>query len=639
MSKISGEQASPLASFKTGVHTPESGWGRIRRRFTLWLASFQSASGPTVPVTVRPWVEDAGAPEIVWVKYLWMTLGLMVVAGLGYFSLHLAGARIYQVDECCNVWVARLLALGKSWDNVTLFQILLSWLVKGASTARDLYSAARFFMFELFWVNVILIAVATGERLFSRRGLAALVGAATLAPFWDYGLEVRHDNLLLTGLLLIWCAIRHSSAGRLQSYFLIGALAVALQFTAFKAFVYTVPISAAVLIFPPGGFRQFPRWKVWSVWFAGAAVTFVILWFVYHAMGLWGGYSSGTKWVSSVSEGGHRFWPGSTLFRLLNQTPLLLALWMAGVFALWMEFRRKGWATLNWEGNLPEVMLCTIAFGALMINPTPFPYNLLNLVPFVFLVAFRQLSSIFEKCRGRHDLLPVIAAVVVFTHFIPFAVVTSRHLKWTNSRQEVVMTNAERLTDPAKDAVFDGVGMVPTRAIEDGRAFLHSLNIKSFKDGSGSTVRDFLAAQPAPVLIPNYRTDWLPEEDHEFIRERYVSLADDFWVLGKVVTSGEGSFEIIHPGRYRISNLEGSDLAGTYDEGLKGFLAPEKDGKISGTLDGVALSNAPVQLAVGTHHIKTDGGGPVAIVWVGPQANRIHRMSPRDHRRLFYNWY
>ena len=48
-------------------------------------------------------------------------------------------------------------------------------------------------------------------------------------------------------------------------------------------------------------------------------------------------------------------------------------------------------------------------------------------------------------------------------------------------------------------------------------------------------MREMLAVRPAAVVIPNYRTDRLPDEDHAFIGERYVSLSDDFWALGKVL--------------------------------------------------------------------------------------------------------
>ena len=107
-------------------------------------------------------------------------------------------------------------------------------------------------MLEVFWLNVFLLALATGERLRSRGGLLALVGAATLAPLWDFGFEIRPENLLLCGVLLMWCAVRVRPKG-LQPFFIAGVLTAGLQFVTVKAVLYTLPISLAILAFPPPG--------------------------------------------------------------------------------------------------------------------------------------------------------------------------------------------------------------------------------------------------------------------------------------------------------------------------------------------------------------------------------------------------
>jgi hypothetical protein len=168
---------------------------------------------------------------------------------------------------------------------------------------------------------------------------------------------------------------------------------------------------------------------------------------------------------------------------------------------------------------------------------------------------------------------------------------------------------------------------------------LPDVNRPSLAEERGLRVRDMLAARPAAVVIPNYRTDRLPEEDHAFIRERYVSLSDDFQVLGKVLPAGGGTFEIVHPGRYRISSLEGSDLAGTYPDGLAGLMAPVVEGSLIGTLDGVPLSKRPVELTMGTHRIETKPDCQPAVVWMGPRKERIGRLGGSDHRFLFIRWY
>jgi hypothetical protein len=284
-------------------------------------------------------------------------------------------------------------------------------------------------------------------------------------------------------------------------------------------------------------------------------------------------------------------------------------------------------------------MLFAIALVALLINPAPYPYNLLHVIPYAFLFAFRHASALWRELGDQPRLLPVVGAILVFVHLIPFGVATRRHLNWPNVRQQELMRLAEELTDPVSDRVYDGIGMVPTRPSIHYQWLLHSLNIRSFVKGPGPRVREMLAARPAAVIIPNYRTDWLPEEDHAFIRERYVSVADDFWVLGKVLPAGGGTFEIVHPGHYRISSLQESDLEETSRVSVAQLPVRLDEGSFTATLDGAPVASGSVELTVGKHRIECKPDCQPAVVWVGPKRDRIGRLNQSDHRLLFVNWY
>jgi hypothetical protein len=567
--------------------------------------------------------------------------GIALVLGgfLFNYSTYLAAMRIYQVDECENVFMARILAAGQTahyFSYVSPLQFVLAWLARGATQSADLFASARCFLLLVFWVNLLLLGLATGERLLSRRILVALAGAATLAPLWDYGFEIRADNLLLTGLLLFWCVARNASA-RPLSCIIAGAIAVALQFVTFKAFVYTLPLSFLILVFPRA--NQVARWKLVLAWSTGALGMFLLMRLVYGAAGWWPLYLSDVRRVFTDATGDNRFGAGATLQRLLTQTPLLVAMVFAGLITVTVDFWRRGRAALAWEGWLPETLLLAVAFAALMLNPTPYAYNLLNLVPFAFLFVYRYADLFLKSVWKIPGLRPLMVGVLVFAHLVPFVTATRRHLDWTSQRQVHLMQLAEALTDPVNDPVYDGIGMVPTRSSINYHWFLHSLVMRNFTTGAWPSARDMLAARPAAVIIPSYRTDWLPEPDHEFIRDRYVPVSDDFWVLGKVLPEGGGTFEIYHPGRYRIATLEGSDLAGTYPAGLAGLLKPQTEGTVIGTLDGRSLTNRPVALAVGTHRIECAPGCRPTVVWVGPKLDRVERHGDENHLRLFSNWY
>jgi hypothetical protein len=340
-----------------------------------------------------------------------------------------------------------------------------------------------------------------------------------------------------------------------------------------------------------------------------------------------------------LATSGNRFGPGIALGRLLSQTPLLLTLVASALVALAVELRRYGRSALTWDGSLPEVLLLGVAFAALIANPTPFPYNLLHLVPYAFLLAYRHASVLFREVRDNPALLPVAGAVLVFVHLVPFCIATQRHWNWSNSRQTRLMRLAEDLTDPTNDPVFDGVRLVPTRPTIGPRSQLHSLTFESLIKGPGPQVRDMLAAKPASVFIPNYRTDWLPAADQDALRKRYVALADDFRVLGKVLPAGGGTFQVFHPGRYRISSLQESDLAESCRVSGAQNPARLEAGSFTATLDGAPLTGGPVELTVGEHRLECKPGCQPAVVWVGPRLDRVGRLSERDHRLLFVNWY
>jgi hypothetical protein len=555
--------------------------------------------------------------------------------------------RIYQVDECQNVYMARIFASGHAsefFTNASLFLLgPLSWITRTGSQSKEIFSAARLLFLGIFWLNLLLLAAIASGRLASCRGLIALVFAATLAPLWDYGFEIRHDNVMLTGVMLTWWAVRTRLMG-LRSYVLAGFIAVTLLFIAFKSAIYVLPLSFAILTFPPS-LRGNLRWRLALGWAGGALLAGCLIRLCYGRGGGWETYLSLFHGVARDSTGAtagateSARWATLTLGRLLGQTPLLLALTTAAFCAVVVGLWRYGRAAFNWETNLPEALLVAGSLGALMVNPTPYPYNLLNVVPYAFIFSFRYLAGIWNDLWGRAHLRPLVAAVLVFANFVPFGLATRRHLDFPNFRQEKLMTLAENLTDPKLDAVYDGIGMIPTRSTINFHWYLHGLNIQSFINKPGSHVRDMLAARPAAVLIPSYRTDWLPEADHEFIRQHYVSLADDFWVLGKMLPPGGGTFEVIHAGRYRISSAEGSDLAGTYPEGMQGLLTPEEEGLLNGTIDGAPISNRPVLLMAGPHRIECSPERQPAVVWIGPKLERVHRLGPSDHGSLFVNWY
>jgi hypothetical protein len=303
--------------------------------------------------------------------------------------------------------------------------------------------------------------------------------------------------------------------------------------------------------------------------------------------------------------------------------------------------RRYGIPALSWDGVLPEVLLLGVALIALSINPSPYPYNLVNVVPFAFLLAFRLLSTLSRQFSS-HAKVPTAAWIcVVVAHMLPFVVATQRHAGMRNDRQRALMQASEDLTDSTADPVYDGVGMVPTRRSIGYHWFLHSLYIDRFRAVRDLRLSTMLSAAPAAVIIPSYRTDWLPADDHAFIRSRYIPLADDFWVLGGVLRPGGGTARIVHPGRYRLVRMEprGDELA-SLKEALRqdrSRLASQTETRIA--VDGREETDSVVELTTGLHEIMCPRGCRPAFVWLGPRLADVPLIGEGDHRTLFVNWY
>src|SRR2546427_1781439 len=108
---------------------------------------------------------------------------------LGGFSVYLAITRIYQVDECQNLYMAMVLASGKAsefFTNGSLFLLgPLSWITRGCTNSENAFAYARFLYLLVFWLNLLLLAAVASGRLWSTQGLIVFAAAATLAPLWD----------------------------------------------------------------------------------------------------------------------------------------------------------------------------------------------------------------------------------------------------------------------------------------------------------------------------------------------------------------------------------------------------------------------------------------------------------------------
>ncbi len=550
---------------------------------------------------------------------------IMALLGLGIWASILSMVRIYQVDELQNLAMARIAALhleGQFFTNALVWMMgPLTWITRNAGSAEAMLQGGRLVFLAVYVTNIALIALNAGVRLRSPLMAVALLGAATLAPLWDYGFEVRHDNLILLGLLSIWWLGRSSGWGA-KAYAVMGILAVMLVFVAFKSFAYVGPMTIAFLVIPPPHHGK-TRIRLLGAWLGGALCGGCLVWMAYAVTGLWPAFVAGMQGGVAATGSGSRFSWTFSLGRLPLQIPLVLGLSAAALGEWLNRVCKQGRAALSWSGDAPEVFLCLGSLFVLWVNPTPFPYNLVNLVPFAYIAGFRFALPWAVRAWEVGAPRAILLGLLAFGHFGPFFAATLRHNDWTNTRQRSLMRLAEAMTDPATDRVYDAVGMVLTRASIGYHWYLHSLNLEAFAQGKRPSVSQMISERPAAVVIPNYRTDWLPESERAFLAERYIPLADDFWVLGGCLPAGGGTYLVRHPGRYIILGIQG------------GKVAPIQ----GGTVAGQGIPGGPIHLAAGPVEVRSPSGVVPLVVWVGPHLGSLPQVGPGDHQRLFVNWY
>lgn len=555
---------------------------------------------------------------------VWAALALLAA-----FSVFLAYDRIYQVDETMNVYMARILGIGATrrfYSIAALHQLgPLAWAASKATSSEALYHGARFAFLAVFWVNLSLMAVASGNGLRSKGFAPALLAAATLPTLWDYGFEIRHDNLMVTALLLSWWALRRWERGQFLVFPFMGFLAGLMQFMAFKSFLYTLPLALLALALPPPRFQGMSRLRLAAGWMGGLAAAVLLARLAYGVSGHWEDYILGLRTSIGYSQNPGRFMPWPTLLRFTKQAPLLCGAMLGALLLLGAELRRKGRAALGWEGPAPESLLLLVALAVFLVNPVPYAYNLVLLAPFGFLAALSWIQVLTEPMK-RHPALAFLAAgLLAVGQGLPFVVQTARHLDYSNERQNRLMAAAEALTDPATDRVYDAAGLVATRDSIDYTWFLHTLVLSKIEDGRVPTVRRMLEAQPPAVLMPNYRFTWISPEDEAFIAQHYLPLSGDFRVLGALLPEGGGTFACLHPGRYLVFPVPGPQ-------------SPTPGTTVS--VDGTPLpADGILRLEKGLHQVSTPPGSRFAVAWIGPRLRGLPALGKGEASRLFVNWY
>ncbi|MCA9583187.1 MAG: hypothetical protein KC416_15415, partial [Myxococcales bacterium] len=189
----------------------------------------------------------------------------------------------------------------------------------------------------------------------------------------------------------------------------------------------------------------------------------------------------------------------------------------------------------------------------------------------------------------------------------------SKYMTQTNERQLQYIRAAEELTAP-DDPVLDGVGMVLTRPAPGPHWLLHSSVRRAYERGRRDHFGEYMRTVAPPVLITNYRWDWLEPADRAVRKAQYLELDKNFFVLGGQVAVEDGVLPIARSGRYALwAKGESQDVL----------------------VDGVRQApNSQAFFEAGLHLVSGQAKF-LRFAWLGPTATAMPSFGKRAKGPLF----
>jgi hypothetical protein len=523
-------------------------------------------------------------------------LGAALFLSCAWFSFR----RHLHIDELSGLYAIQLgAAFGHAaYGTIELSSVLFRPLAWWLSSSERLFVGFRWLeltlLFGLCW------SISRVQRtLPSALGRAAVfLGAVSFGPLWRHGFEVRHDMFVAFAIVLLAWAAERAKLGRLSLWVAsaTGFGMIIAQANSSKAFTIWLPGLALCALLAARGHRPWSKRATLAamrflpgIFLGGALVACV-----FGGAGMLGEYWQQLQDFSNFS---------STPPYRLSALPLL-------TFAVERAPVHAGFVLLGLVSAVLRVLthrpldearvplgMFALSVLSILLNPTPFPYNLTWLTPaWLLMAAFGLSQGLTLLARGS-------LGTTLRTPFVAGAGALSLVCFW-NCEQDPyyrkrwdaqlrVIASAEALTSP-KDPVLDLCGLVISRPPVAKDWIVHSLYMPAYHAGRREAVRQIIERVWPPVAVTVYRWSFLDRADWLSFRRNYLRFSDDVWTLGHTLDPRTSSFEVKRAGRYRVS-AEGD----------------------AGTLDGRAIRDGDaLWLARGSHALVAPTTYTVA--WIGP---------------------
>lgn len=459
---------------------------------------------------------------------LGFALVLAAVVGVG---LPYALARHFHVDEVQLIANTSAIARGARTEYlnyITPYSAAMSWFVRGLSSVA-VYVVMRASLFALFVAILLLLAISQPHFTTPARRAFVLALAAVDYPLWSHGFELRHDVVGVAGLVALLAIAHRASRSRLL--FVAGLVAGTMALHSAKSLVFSLPALMVIL------FVARPSLRAIGAVALGVVTAIATMALVLAAAGVFRRYLALNLGFVSFVAAAQRFSPVPLLRHLAMVAPLTIGLALFALVTTGRDVARRT-LTLRSTPVITHAFLL-IAIAGVLINPTPFTYNVLYVAPFLVASSIEALSRLPRAASA----IALLASAALFARNMmvqPQAIAT-------NEAQLSIVRAAEALTSPS-DPVLDGAGLVVTRDPPAADWILHSVLRAAYAAGQRESFAAIMRRDAPPVVIVNYRWMWLRPEDWETLHGMYVAIAPHVHVLGGI--SREGNLRIDRAGRY-----------------------------------------------------------------------------------------
>lgn len=425
---------------------------------------------------------------------------------------------------------------------------------------------------------------------------------ATSATFIEWSTEIRTDFVLIPlwlGAVTLLFDLHFSRSvapsresgdangarqGRAIRLVLVGVLMGTAFWTNQKALFHSLPVGILLLSGYP---EPSKRWRTITWCLVGALIPTAYVLCQMVVSGAWGAlmeHNFAGAW-SLLRAAPYQRFRSFTLWTLVTRDTGLLLL----TIVAWMQsYRAVETAERRWVLLSGLWMLFT-----LLVTPGPFPYYLLSVLPVWVLacggllarIAPLGLTSVRQTLANRGWAAGWVACLVGLYLLMPFHRL-GRFVVPTQGYQREVIQLAHQLTDQTT-RVFDGAGSLLNRP--DAYPFhwvLWEGERQKLRDGLLPPLLPTLRAHQCELVIDNYRTRDLPEDDRRLLQQQFVRL----W--GPLRIPGFDSLSDV-PSQGRVMEL-------WYD----GVYEANRDDLV---IDGKPFQ-APGSLTAGLHHVAVRNG-------------------------------